>query len=318
VGGRPTSAACSSRKSIASATPRSQAKKVAPPSKAPPSAAAARSAARAERQAVTLAAGTSARGKGAKAALPGAARAGIKKDAPGRVEAKMRSKNRQSVGSCLERMVLQDNDEPPVDDESTADREGVLAAPEAEVEGKMAEEGEDLMAYLMPIVDEESAEEASEDAEDAAEIFQGAVDNANDDAAMEGVPVRGQDSKAGQNDAQTRAADPIETGDGPLGEAAEAAVAAVTPPVRKVLASSDIFTPDSSSKASPAPGWVVCPLRGGEQGGERRKGVHAPGLSLFYGLSVFYFMGFRYFFIMGYRSRSLTPHLAEIHSRPKP
>ena len=253
--GRPAPAAASSRKSLAAVTPRMQTAKFPAPTKAPPSAAAARSAARAERQA-SKAQGAS-RSKGATDAPPGSARAGVKKAAPGRAITKKCGKNRQSVGTCLEMMAINDKEDEPRDGEEEAQAQRV---DDAEAENETPGEGEDLMAYLMPIADEDSAEEA-EDAEDGTDADGALATNAGSEGSS---GCEGGETNTDEGDdvapQQEHAENPAHTGETQSGESVKDPLAVVTPQVRKVLASSEIFTPESSCEASPGVCGVLTSL----------------------------------------------------------
>jgi len=252
-----------------------RASKPAPPSKPAPSASAARGAARAERQAAAASAAGSTGVRGTKAPLPSAARAARK---PAPAASLSHSKSGKRVGpkeatdeadadstKAAQNLAL---DGPGAEDKG-ADDEG------AEGEGG-AEQGEDLMAYLMPIADGDSAEGSGDEADEADDALACAdgskdVQQLADADAPEGPP-----SLDTAPAAQTAAADAAagagtspqsEQGDAQMevgvpgcsaGAEVAASAGAVTPHVRKVLASSDIFTPESGCESSPGVCVSVC------------------------------------------------------------
>jgi hypothetical protein len=117
-------------------------------------------------------------------------------------------------------------------------------------EDEVSEHFEDLMAYLMPIADEDSAEGSGDEPDGANETVPGCEDV--QEQASECQPSL----HIAPQEAKTDAAADAQMGDG-VGRStgfesdAPPCTGAVTPHVRKVLASSDIFTPESGCESSP-------------------------------------------------------------------
>jgi len=264
----PKSSACrpatagSSRKSIAPSacapsTALSRPTKPAPPSKTVLSASAARSALRGERQAAATQSG-GAGARASKAPLPMAARAGPKVGAVGATK---------KVGS--------QNDKTAARDAEVQQELAQGSLPEGDGQGKheeVAEEGEDLMAYLMPVADEDSADEACDEAADAAEADGACAPgdasllaeqlatlvafDTNVHTSEPGTDTHSKDDDVHMTESQIENA--TDTSEVEREHELEKtfvpeiqAVGVVTPHVRKVLASSDIFTPDSGCESSP-------------------------------------------------------------------
>lgn len=245
---KPQSSSITALKSLlahAGATAERSAKPTSP-GKGAPSASAARGAARAERQAAATTTG----GKGARSskapptAAPSAPRGGRMVPPAASVAA---SKNGKRAG------VKETTD--ATDGDSMASEQPLAQ------EGEVADQGEDLMAYLMPIADEDSAEGSGDEPEDANEAVPGA--DGCEDAQEEASAAKASECKqllgTAPQEAKTDAAAAADAqmGDGVPGPSAGVesdappCAGAVTPHVRKVLASSDIFTPESGCESSP-------------------------------------------------------------------
>ena len=116
------------------------------------------------------------------------------------------------------------------------------------------EQGQDLMAYLMPIADDDSGAEESEEADDTPEgetdaemeEERAALDSQNAGAPEVGLGDAGESVEAG-----VAAEEATEEQSGVRCPESELLPSVVTPHARKVLASSDIFTPESECGASP-------------------------------------------------------------------
>jgi hypothetical protein len=245
---KPQSSSITALKSLlahAGATAERSAKPTSP-GKGAPSASAARGAARAERQAAATTTG----GKGARSskapptAAPSAPRGGRMVPPAASVAA---SKNGKRAG------VKETTD--ATDGDSMASEQPLAQ------EGEVADQGEDLMAYLMPIADEDSAEGSGDEPEEANEAIPGA--DGCEDAQEEASAAKASECKqllgTAPQEAKTDAAAAADAqmGDGVPGPSAGVesdappCAGAVTPHVRKVLASSDIFTPESGCESSP-------------------------------------------------------------------
>ena len=248
---KPQSASKTAPKSLlahAGATAARSAKPTSP-GKGAPSASAARGAARAGRQATTVAATTSS-GKGARSskapntAASSAPRGGRMAPPAASLAA---SKNGKRAGMK----------------ETTDAMDGDTMASEQPLakEDEVSEHFEDLMAYLMPIADEDSAEGSGDEPEEANEAVPGA--DGCEDAQEEASAAKASECKqllgTAPQEAKTDAAAAADAqmGDGVPGPSAGVesdappCAGAVTPHVRKVLASSDIFTPESGCESSP-------------------------------------------------------------------
>ena len=145
-------------------------------------------------------------------------------------------------------MAINDKEDEAGDGEEEAQAQGV---DDTEAENETPGEGEDLMAYLMPIADEDSAEEA-EDAEDSTDADGALASNAGSEGSS-GCEGGNTNTDEGDDVApqQEHAENSAHTGETQSGESVKDPLAVVTPQVRKVLASSEIFTPDSSCESSP-------------------------------------------------------------------
>ena len=237
---KPQSASKTAPKSLlahAGATAARSAKPTSP-GKGAPSASAARGAARAGRQATTVAATTSS-GKGARSskapntAASSAPRGGRMAPPAASLAA---SKNGKRAGMK----------------ETTDAMDGDTMASEQPLakEDEVSEHFQDLMAYLMPIADEDSAEGSGDEPDGANETVPGCEDV--QEQASECQPSL----HMAPQEAKTDAAADAQMGDG-VGRStgfesdAPPCTGAVTPHVRKVLASSDIFTPESGCESSP-------------------------------------------------------------------
>jgi hypothetical protein len=244
---KPQSSSITAPKSLlahASATAARSAKPTSP-GKGVPSASAARGAARAERQATTVAATTSS-GKGARsskapnAAAPSAPRGGRMAPPAASLAAWKKGKRAGTKATT-----------------DATDGDTMVSEQPLAQEGEVAEQGEDLMAYLMPIADEDSAEGSGDEPDEAHEAVPG-TDGFEDvqDEASECQPSLDTAPQEAKTDADAAAAD-AQMGDGVPGRTtgfesdAPPCAGAVTPHVRKVLASSDIFTPESGCESSP-------------------------------------------------------------------
>lgn len=257
---KPQSSAITAPKSLLLHVGATAARSVMPasPVKGAPSASAARRVERAERQAASVAAATTSKaGRSSKATRTTASHGGRMAPPAASLAA---SKSGKRAG-------MKENTD-ATDGDTIASEESL--AQEAEV----AEQGEDLMAYLMPIADEDSVEGSGDEPDEANEAVPAA--DCREDTQVDAGPDASEcppslalqeaktddDAAAASVTAVTRASLRVQQVEAQKGEDvtglgsgvesdAPLCAGVVTPHVRKVLASSDIFTPDSGCESSP-------------------------------------------------------------------